>query len=382
MAEQDNQDMTGLPIHVRVKAQNANEQDAMLLAAAEQRQRQMQANPTLDASEPTAQDGTQPTNQVPPAETQTDATRPGADGNEDSAALKGKITELESQLSDAENRLKTHYGRQRKLAEDKANEIAAARAEIEALRSQISEVTPTVNSDEKVLRAHGWTDEDFSEATPRQIAREAGNARKLDAMRGELESKIQATGRTATASDRMTAMDSAINAAYPGFMQAIKRDGRADIEWSMFASEANPDSSEDLTFGETFEQAKKLGNRDAALRVVALFAKQNPRLSFKDATGSTDQRVDIPPLRLMPSSGPAPQLPGSGNQDASTQQKARYSVGYALAFARKAAKNQSVFAPFKVEFNGKTKTFSTKEAMMRERDALDAAGDEGRLIRD
>ena len=382
MAEQDDQDMTGLPIHVRVKAQAAKEQDAMLVEAAEQRKRQLQATPTLDASEPTPQDGTQPTNQEPTVETQADAMRPGAAGAEDSETLKGKIAELESQLSDAENRLKTHYGRQRKIAEDKANEIAAARAEIELLRSQISQAKPEVNDDEKVLRAHGWTDEDFSEATPRQMAREAGNARKLDAMRGELESKIQATGRTATASDRMTAMDTAINAAYPGFMQAIKRDGRADIEWSMFASEVNPDSSEDLTFGETFEQAKKLGNRDAALRVIALFAKQNPRLSFKDATGATDARVDIPPLRLMPSSGPAPQLPGSGNQDASVQQKPRYSVGYALAFARKAAKNQSVFAPFKVDYNGKTKTFSTKEAMMREREALDLAGDEGRLIRD
>jgi hypothetical protein len=382
MTEQDDQDMTGLPIHVRVKAQAANEQDAAIAAAAEERQRQLQAAPPMDASEPTPQNGTQPQNQEPPAETQPDATRTGAASSEDSAALKGKVVELETQLADAENRLKTHYGRQRKIAEDKANEIAAARAEIEALKSQISQASPEVNSDEKVLRAHGWTDEDFSEATPRQITREAANARKLDAMRGELESKIQATGRTATASAHLNAMDSAINAAYPGFTEAIRRDGSADIEWSIFASEQNPDSSESLTFGETFDQAKKLGNREAALRVIALFVKQNPRLSFKDTTGVANQRVDIPPLRLMPSSGPAPVFPGSANQDANATPKPRYSVGYALAFAKKAAMRQDVFKPFTVDYNGKSKTFSTKEAMMREREALDAAGDEGRLIKD
>ena len=86
MAEQDDQDMTGLPIHVRVKAQAAKEQDAMLVEAAEQRKRQLQATPTLDASEPTPQDGTQPTNQEPTVETQADAMRPGAAGAEDCVA--------------------------------------------------------------------------------------------------------------------------------------------------------------------------------------------------------------------------------------------------------------------------------------------------------
>ena len=387
MAEQDNNELSGMPIHVREKARKAAEQDAAITAIAEERQRQIDAaNQSSNQPAPQPQDGTQPPSQTPPAaEAQpVEPVAPTANGGNDMAALKGRIGELEAQLTEAENRLKTHYGRQRKLAEDRAAEVATLKEQIAALQAQSTAGTPEANSDEAVLRADGWTENEIDDATGSEKARAARMVRKAQADRKALEDRIASIDKRvagATGNERLNAMDTAINAVYPGFLAAIKRDGKADVEWSIFASEPNSDSSEGLTFGDTFEQARKLGNREAALRVIALFAKANPRLSFQAAPGTDAGRVDIPPLRLMPGSGPAPQTPAPSPADTAPQ-KVRYPEAYSTAFHRLAAKRQgNNFQPFTVEGGGRTKTFNTLQEMMREKDALMEAADEGRLIK-
>ncbi len=377
MSDHDEQDMSGMPIHVRNKARLAAEQDALITQAAEQRKAQ-QSQPHQPAVEnvPVEQNGTQPTDEVQEVEED--------NGNDDMSALKREIEELKLQLVDSDNRLKTHYGRQRKLAEVKAQEVSNLTAKIEALESQLSKTGSKTNTDEDVLRAHDWTDEDIADSTSSQIARAARECRKRDAELAEMRDKVDSINKrvsTTSVNDRMTSIDLAINATYPGFLSAIKRDGKADMEWSMFADETNPDSSENLTFGETYEQAKKLGNRDAVLQVVKKFVKAHPHLSLKDSEGENGS-VDVPPLRLMPSSGPAPTVNGVSSQDGKPTKRS-YPIGYSTAFHRKAAKLQGdLFQPFTISASGVTKTFKTEKDMMRERDALLDAADEGRLIRD
>jgi hypothetical protein len=386
MVELDDTDMKLMPLHVRNKAQKAEEQDAAVTAAAEERQRLIEASMQSDDTAPATQSGTQPTQSAPAAEAQPGNQRTETAGADDVAALKAKVKELELQLTDADNRLKTHYGRQRKLAEDKNAEAAMYKAEIETLRTQIKEASPKADGDDAVLLANGWTQDELDDASEREKSRAAKTFRKVEAERRALEERISSIDKrvtTTTGNERLNAMDTAINTMFPGFLSAIKRDGRFDMEWSMFASEDNPDSSENLTYGESFNQARKLGNRDGALRIVALFAKKHPRLSLKAEDGASEGSVDIPPLRMMPSSGPAPQVAGTMSQNAAEPRKASYARSYVMAFHKQAAKRNECFSPFTVELgNGRTKTFSTKDAMLRERDALDTAADEGRVLRD
>lgn len=270
MAEQDGNDMSGMPLHVRVKAQQAEQQDAAITAIAQERQRMIEASMQSETTAPTAQSGTQPTTDAAAADAQPNNQQTDAAGADDVSELKGKVKELELQLTDAENRLKTHYGRQRKLAEDRTAEVANLQTEIAALRGQIKETSPKADGDDAVLLANGWTQEDVDDASEREKSRAAKTFKKVDAERRSLEDRIASIDKRVvmtSGNERQNAMDAAISAAFPGFLSAIKRDGRVDMEWSMFASEDNPDSSESLTYGNLLT---KHGNSETAKRLSAL----------------------------------------------------------------------------------------------------------------
>jgi hypothetical protein len=374
---QEDDDMTGLPIHVRVKMQAAAqaEQDD----AAQAGVTPVQTVATADAGEVPATDAGE-TGQAQPAEA-VSASEPA----EDVAVLKQKLTELEFVNKKQKERLNTGYGRQRAVNERLAKEIETLRAEnarLAALKSAESG-SAAEESDEAVLKRADWTQEEIDEASPSEIKRTARMIRKQEADRKALEDRLAALGKQGvaeTAAVKTSAIDAAIDAKFPGVRDAMKRGGDADVDWNIFRDEPNPDSEDGKTNGECYDEARKLGNRMAAVGIIEQFVKDN-NLPFGGSVESTSGRaVEVPPRRLMPSSGPAVPESASSTTSADTDTKRTFKQSYIDAFTAKYARNQGgSFRPFVVNVGGAQTVFKTLKDAEQEDAAISDAFDNSRV---
>jgi len=373
----EDDDMTGLPIHVRVKMQAAAqaEQDD----AAQAHEPPVQTVATTDAGKVPATDDGAP-KQAQPAQAVT-----VSDPAEDVASLKQKLTELEFVNKKQKDRLNTGYGRQRAVNERQAKEIETLRAENARLAAQKSADagTPAAESDEAVLKRAEWTQEEIDEASPSEIKRNARMVRKLESDRKALEDRLSEMGNKGgegAAVVKTSAIDAAIDAKFPGVRDAMKRGGNADVDWNIFRDEPNADSDDGKTNGECYDEARKLGNRTAALGIIERFVADNDLPFGGKVADATTRTVDVPPRRLMPSSGPAVPESASSTTSADKDTQRTFKQTYIDAFTAKYARNQGgAFRPFAVNVGGVQTVFKTLKDAEQEDAAISDAFDNSRV---
>jgi hypothetical protein len=387
--------ITGMPRHVVEAAENARRAEAAAAAGLNVRPpSQAPAAMPNEAAETAATTGEQ---QPPAGQADTGTPAPDVAVATDDASTtqetpeqsKAKIAELEALVKDQRDRLRRHHGQQRAAREGIEKEVSNLKAEIARLQAQ-AEKAPSVDTDDAVLVRNGYTQDEVNELTSSEKLIAARAMRKSEeTTRGFATEReqLQQAMASRTGQDRLNAADSAIDTARPGFLAAIKQGSDVEADWSLFSSEVNPDSATGLTWKETLDHARKVGDKATVLKVADLFAK-DAGLAFKAdaAPASSDStaavRVEVPQRRVMPSSGPAAPTGDQAPSADTTASKRTYPRSYAEKFYSVAATRQGVtFAPFTISAGGTSKTFQTIKEMEREREALLDAGDDGRITR-
>jgi hypothetical protein len=383
---------TGMPRHVREAAENAR---AAEVAAAAGLMANAPAAPQAAApaivSEPANKTDGQ---QQPPAEpvAKIDGGAAATDGGNKEPSideLKVKLAEAEALVTDQRNRLRRHHGQQRAAREAMEQEVANLKAELAKRDATTSAKTGSVTDDAILLR-NGFTQDELDDMNEREKRIAAKPLRRVEEEGQRFASERDEMRRTISergASTKASAFDTSIEDERPGFLAATQRGSESDADWALFGSEVNPDSATGLTWKETLETARKVGDKATVLRIADLFAK-DAGLSFRvsgaqaPVRAAAATRVDVPPRRVMPSSGPAaPSQETSLPPDATTT-KRTYPKSYEERFMQvSAARQGSTFRPFSVSAGGLTKTFNSLKDMERERDELLDAADEGRITR-
>ncbi len=379
----DDADMTGMPIHVRVKQRQAVEAEQQQVEAASVR-------PSEAAAVPPAADA------VPPA-TGEEAAHVVAspDGEKqitvaqsEYEALKAEVTALKFVNQKQKERLNTGYGRQRAVNERLQREKDELAAQVAELAKRKPDASAGAETDEDVLRRAQWTQEEIDELTPTQIKREARKERERETEKRAMEQRLaELNGKVAgkdagdSAAARASALDAAIEAKFPGLLKSIRRGGDADVDWSIFREEVNPDSDENLTNGECYDLARKVGNRGSALAIIERFATDNGLTA--QAVGSApggEHVVDVGNRNLMPAAGPAVTPSASARNNADADEKPTFKQTYVDAFMAKFALHQgSAFRPFAVSAGGVQKVFRTLKDAEKEDAAINDAWDDSRV---
>jgi hypothetical protein len=387
----DSTEMSGLPSHVRLADEAAAQAEGEIMGQQQQppaSQSAVPASPSTVESTSTAQGQQQaPAESTAQAAGETPVTDAGAK-ELTAEELKAKVAELEAIAVDQRNRLRRHHGQQRVAREAMEQEVANLKAELAKRDARKPSGEPADDADEAVLLRNGFTQAELDEMNPLAIKVAARPLRKVEeaartstADRDEIRRSISSRA----GSERLNAADAAIEAERPGFLAAIQKGSEEEADWAVFSSEVNPASSMGLTWKETLETARKVGDTATVLRVADLFAR-DARLSFT-ASGqapraATATRVDVPPRRVMPSAGPAAPTPAAAPTADATRDTSTYPNSYIEAFFQKAARLQGAeFRPFTIAAGGITKRFATIQESEREYALLQDAADEGRTRR-
>lgn len=384
MNDSDSKDMTGMPSHVVAAMEAALKQEKQF-ADAQPRQAAAPAEASVPAPVADSNGGQQAEGSVPAPD--------GAEGSDqqptqtdDVNALNARIAELEAMDLDKRNRLRRLQGQQRVSRQQMEDEVKNLKAQIKRMEEEQT-AAPKADDSAAILLRNGFTQEEIDDMSPTEIKREARAFRANEELRRSLLAQREDLDRRLTErqnAGKVSAADAAIEQARPGFLDAIKSGSENEADWQLFSSDVNPDSDAGLTWGETLAHARKVGDRATVLRVADLFAK-DAGIKFTAATASASTsatRVDVPPRRVMPSSGPAaPASPASSTED-TTASSVRYTQSYAEEFFNRTAPLRGgTFRPITISKGGRSKSFQTEKAMEREYQALLLAAEEGRIDR-
>lgn len=380
--------MSGMPRHVREAAENAKTSEMTAAAG---------LNP--GASVVTVTDVPAEATQVPAGQQQPPADRGAADGQQPEGAvvtddkpkemsiteLKERLEEIEKENLDYRNRLRRHQGQQRVAREAMEREVASLKAE---LAKRDSDTGPAkIESDDAFLIRNGYSQEEIDDMRDIDKKIACRTLRKVEETSKSFSQERDEIKRSLSerkGQGKLSAVDAAVEESRPGFLASIQAGSDSEADWSLFGSEVNPDSATGLTWKETLDIARKVGDKATILRVADLFAK-DARLSFKPSSAKAEAgatRVEVPVRRVMPSSGPSVPIVETASRDDANASKRTYARSYSERFHQTAASRQgSTFRPFTITAGGTSKTFNTIKEMEKERDALLDAADEGRIVK-
>ena len=383
MAEDTDWDMTGMPSHVRAQMEATLKHEQQEINAQQRSHSPRAESRAPIASEPDngGQDAGQDAgvNVDPNAEPATD---------ESPEAMKAQIADMKNLLKEQRDQLRRHHGRQRAAQLQKEETIKNYQAQIKHLEEMQTADQPSADSDDALLKRNGFTPEEIDDMSSGEKQRTVRITRRTEQIERGVASQREDMDRRfqeKQTAGRISTADAAIELARPGFLAAIKPDSENFADWDVFSSDENPDSDAGLTWAQTLEHARKVGDRATITRIADLFAK-DAGISFSQSSAngfdSRASRVDIPSRRVMPSSGPAAPTSHASSRGDVEPAGQRYPQSYLEAFtARSAPLRGGTFRSFTVSSGGRTRAFTTEKAMEREREALLTAADEGRIDR-